>query len=104
VSSKRQQLFEILREHDMPAYPTAARAAGISYTDYLTGAGQKSKGVSFQRDPETNEEYVYTPHRNRQCSIGHHEECSDPEGETCGCPCHPLLKLLGEDIDADEEE
>jgi len=26
---------------------------------------------------------------NRQCSIGWHEECSDPEGESCKCACHP---------------
>ncbi|UYL87469.1 hypothetical protein SEA_PUREGLOBE5_106 [Arthrobacter phage Pureglobe5] len=25
---------------------------------------------------------------NRQCSIGWHEECSDPAGETCMCLCH----------------
>lgn len=24
----------------------------------------------------------------RQCSIGYHEECSDPEGERCKCVCH----------------
>lgn len=26
---------------------------------------------------------------NRQCSIGWHYECSDPEGEQCRCACHP---------------
>jgi hypothetical protein len=25
---------------------------------------------------------------NRQCSIGWHEECSDPHGDSCRCPCH----------------
>lgn len=25
---------------------------------------------------------------NRQCSIGWHEECSDPRGESCRCLCH----------------
>lgn len=25
---------------------------------------------------------------NRQCSIGWHDECSDPEGDHCKCPCH----------------
>ena len=25
---------------------------------------------------------------NRQCSIGYHEECSDPSGERCRCVCH----------------
>jgi hypothetical protein len=26
---------------------------------------------------------------NRQCAIGWHEECSDPEGDECKCHCHP---------------
>lgn len=25
---------------------------------------------------------------NRQCSIGWHDECSDPIGESCQCLCH----------------
>jgi hypothetical protein len=25
---------------------------------------------------------------NRQCSIGWHAECSDPDGESCQCICH----------------
>jgi len=25
---------------------------------------------------------------NRQCSIGYHEECSDPQGFDCQCLCH----------------
>lgn len=24
----------------------------------------------------------------RQCSIGYHDECSDPDGEECKCGCH----------------
>lgn len=27
----------------------------------------------------------------RQCSIGWHEECSDPEGFECACDCHKTL-------------
>lgn len=30
----------------------------------------------------------YDHRRNRQCSIGYHDECSDPAGESCECPCH----------------
>lgn len=30
----------------------------------------------------------YDHHRNRQCSLGWHDECSDPYGEACECPCH----------------
>lgn len=26
----------------------------------------------------------------RQCSIGYHNECSDPEGYDCMCSCHAL--------------
>jgi hypothetical protein len=84
----------ILAERAMPAYPDAAAKAGVGYTDYLTGAGAKAKGVKFSSDPQSGDEYVYTPHRNRQCAIGYHAECTDPEGETCGCPCHPLIALL----------
>ena len=45
------------------------------YTDRLTGADRTN------RRP-------YDHPRNRQCSIGYHDECSDPDGERCKCPCH----------------
>lgn len=45
------------------------------YTDRLTGAD------GTNRRP-------YDHPRNRQCSIGYHNECSDPAGERCKCPCH----------------
>jgi hypothetical protein len=45
------------------------------YTDRLTGSDRTD------RRP-------YDHRRNRQCSIGYHDECSDPAGETCQCPCH----------------
>lgn len=90
----RDAVFRILQERDMPAYPDSARDAGVEYTDYLTGAGAHAKGFNFATDPKTGKNYVYTPERNRQCSIGYHEECTDPSGETCGCPCHQLVALL----------
>ena len=96
----KQALFAILAERDMPAYPDSARDAGVCYTDYLTGAGAKEKGVNFATDPDTGKNYVYTPSRNRGCSIGFHGDCTDPEGHKCGCPCHALLGLL-EKVDAD---
>lgn len=89
IEEKKQKLFELLRERDMPAYPKAAKEAGVGYTDYLTGAHKLSLNVSG-----AGEAYVYTPGRNRQCSIGWHEECSDPEGRECGCVCHQIVKLL----------
>lgn len=45
------------------------------YTNRLTGAD------GADRIP-------YDHRRNRQCSIGWHEKCSDPDGEQCQCPCH----------------
>lgn len=104
IKKAKRELFKILRERDLPAYPDSARDAGVEYTDYLTGAGARSKGVNFSTDPETGENYVYTPSRNRQCSIGYHEECSDPCGESCGCPCHQLMKLLERVAEAAKEE
>lgn len=94
LQKAKLKLFKILRERDLPAYPDSARDAGVEYTDYLTGAGAHSTGVNFATDPKTGKNYVYTPNRNRQCSIGWHEECSDPDGASCGCPCHHLVKLL----------
>ena len=46
-----------------------------TYTNRLTGA--------------LGEDQVPYDHpRNRQCSIGYHDECSDPAGARCKCPCH----------------
>lgn len=81
---------EVLQERDMPLYPAAAEKAGVCYTDFLTGAHRHK----FAIDPNTGENYVYTPRRNRQCATGYHNECSDPDGLGCGCPCHPLIRAL----------
>lgn len=45
-------------------------ADATNWTDYLALKG-RDQGI------------------NRQCSIGWHAECSDPEGEKCACHCHP---------------
>jgi hypothetical protein len=45
------------------------------YTQRLTGS------LGYELCP-------YDHHRKRQCSIGFHDECSDPRGERCKCPCH----------------
>jgi hypothetical protein len=50
-------------------YGKAPSSWGKSYTDWLSSKGREN-GV------------------NRQCSIGWHEECSDPDGERCRCLCH----------------
>jgi hypothetical protein len=46
-----------------------------AYTSRLTGA------LGAELCP-------YDHARYRQCSIGYHTECSDPEGERCKCPHH----------------
>lgn len=50
-----------------------------------------------KRDDETDGQWTDRIHRsgnalgrNRQCSIGWHGECSDPDGDECACPCHKL--------------
>jgi hypothetical protein len=45
------------------------------YTDRLTGADGTGR-------------VPYDHRRRRQCSIGWHDECSDPDGDDCKCPCH----------------
>jgi hypothetical protein len=51
------------------------------YTDRLTGADGTNR-------------VPYDHHRNRQCRIGWHQECSDPQGVTCKCPCHDPERLV----------
>ena len=61
---------------DMP--PRLPGETPDQYTDRLTGADRTD------RRP-------YDHRRNRQCSIGWHDECSDrdnPADRTCECPCH----------------
>jgi hypothetical protein len=50
-----------------------------AYADRLTGADGTGR-------------VPYDHSRWRQCSLGWHEECSDPSGDDCQCPCH------GEDL------
>ncbi len=58
----------------MPEEPFK-KTIGYKYTDWCTGADGTGK-QPYQRQ------------RNRQCSIGYHEECSHASGGPCGCPCH----------------
>ena len=37
---------------------------------------------------------------NRQCSIGYHEECSDPRGDECRCQCHKTTSQTGNESQA----
>lgn len=55
--------------------PALAGETDEAYTDRLTGA-------------DGTDRVPYDHRRNRQCSIGYHDECSDPLGERCECPCH----------------
>lgn len=89
--SKKDKLIKKLRSAlkktirlllEMPDLPP--EVGPNDYTDYCTGADGTKK-------------QPYPKRRNRQCSIGYHTECTDPKGDTCGCPCHvvfPLEKLL----------
>lgn len=75
-SAKIRKLAELLL-----AMPDCPEGLGDDkYTDYCTGADGTNKQPYPQR-------------RNRQCSIGYHEECSDPDGDSCGCPCHILARM-----------
>lgn len=58
---------------DMP--PALEGESDFAYTDRLTGADGKKQ-------------IPYNHKRFRQCSIGWHGECSDPDGDECECPCH----------------
>lgn len=84
------ELEALLQGTDMPPYPDAAKAASVCYTDYLTGAHSHV----FSADPKTGDEYVYTPPRNRQCSIGWHTECTL---DGCGCVCHEIMDLIADE-------
>lgn len=74
------QMREALEAYSPPLPPAHAGENDDAYTDRLTGADRKN-----QRP--------YAEHRNRQCSIGYHGECTDPEGERCKCPCHRFEAL-----------
>jgi hypothetical protein len=56
------------------------------YTNRLLGIGQPSP---------------YDHQRNRQCSIGWHNECSDrSHSGQCGCPCHGWRRSADEHVAA----
>lgn len=59
-------------------YPPGPKETGAEYTGRL---------LSLARQYGTN----------RQCSIGYHDECSDPYGESCMCSCHALGITLTRD-------
>jgi hypothetical protein len=63
------------REPEIPMPPMLPGETPEQYTNRLTGADGTNR-VPYQEK------------RFRQCSIGHHDECSDHEGKECQCPCH----------------
>ena len=64
------------RHRYYPKMPPALQGeSDEEYTDRLTGAD------GTNRRP-------YDHYRNRQCSLGYHRECTDPQGLRCQCPCH----------------
>jgi len=69
-------MTDITRDRYYPEMPPALPdESDAEYTDRLTGADQTDR-------------VPYDHYRNRQCSIGYHNECTDPRGERCKCPCH----------------
>ena len=71
---------EIVRGRYYPEMPPMLEGEGDeAYTDRLTSADGTNR-------------HPYDHRRFRQCSIGYHSECMDPEGETCKCPCHTEAK------------
>lgn len=75
-----------LEAYDPPMPPMLEGETAIEYTNRLTGAD------GTNRRP-------YAERRLRQCSIGYHDECSDPEGIDCKCPCHQFDKLRSEALE-----
>jgi hypothetical protein len=70
-------MTEVVRGRWYPNQPPALPGEDDdAYTNRLTGC----------LGPELR---PYDHRRNRQCSIGWHEECSDRVGLSCECPCHP---------------
>ena len=63
---------------EMP--PVFDGETAAQYTDRLTGADGTNR-------------VPYNHRRKRQCSIGWHNECSDPDGEECECPCHKAAAM-----------
>ena len=59
------------------------------WQDWLRGI-RKAKQLDGETDAEWTDRLVRDrmPGKRRQCSIGWHSECSDPDGDECTCPCH----------------
>jgi hypothetical protein len=69
-------LTEVMKNTFYPEMPPKLPGeSDMAYTDRLIGADKTGR-------------IPYDHQRFRQCSIGYHNECSDPNGEACECPCH----------------
>lgn len=76
IHIRAEQPTAVVRARYYPEMPPGLPGeTDAQYTERLTGA-------------DRTERRPYDHCRNRQCSIGYHEECSDPAGEICECPCH----------------
>jgi len=87
-------MVEALRWYadELPMPPALPNETDDEYTDRLTGADQTSR-------------VPYEERRYRQCSIGFHDECTDPYGQNCKCPCHVARRALkGVVLDEDWEQ
>ena len=95
VAAQNKQLKErcarlrtALEAYDPPMPPLLEGETAEEYTDRLTGADGTG------RRP-------YAERRLRQCSIGYHDNCSDPDGIDCKCPCHQFERLRREALAAE---
>lgn len=66
---------------------------------YISIHGLKDDGITLMTGKETDEAALAGAEKGifRQCSIGWHDECSDPHGDECNCDCHGH-ELLGPPI------
>ncbi|HEX4395723.1 MAG TPA: hypothetical protein VH084_29960 [Mycobacterium sp.] len=82
IHIRAERPSELVRGRYYPEMPPGLPGeTDAQYTDRLTGA-------------DRTERRPYDHRRNRQCSIGYHDECSDPAGEECECPCHAEQMVL----------
>ena len=70
-----EKLATALESWDPPLPPKLPNETPRDFTDRLLSKG------------------AYLEHRNRQCSIGYHDECTDQNGYDCKCPCHSFPDL-----------
>ena len=88
LEARCARLRYALEAYEPPMPPMLEGETDEEYTNRLTGADGTG------RSP-------YAERRFRECSLGYHDNCSDPEGEECECPCHQFPRLRRQALDAE---